>query len=124
MLSSRHLFALACATFLFASVAAAQNSNSQPVKTSDAVVPLLRRVVVRHLGSFDSTMLEEVSTRVLQIVYRPRVGTPYDQHKVGYMKKVLQELWKERGVSVAVNTQLTQIRDTRYALLEFVVYKP
>ena len=39
------------------------------------------------------------------------------------MKKVLQELWKQRGVLVNVESQLTQIRDTRYTILEFLVYK-
>jgi hypothetical protein len=128
MLSSKRLllisFGFICATLLCPSLAAAQNANSQAVKNSDVAPPVLRRVVVRHLGSFDANLLEEVETRVGQIVYRPRVETPYDQDKVDNMKKVLQELWKERGVSVAVGSQLTQIRDTRYAILEFTVCKP
>ena len=126
MLSSKRLisFGFVCATLLCPSLAAAQNANSQAVKNSDVVVPVLRRVMVRHLGSFDATMLEEVATRIGQIVNRPRVETPYDQDRVDNMKKLLQELWKERGVSVAVDSQLTQVRDTRYAILEFTVYKP
>ena len=84
---------------------------------------MLRRIVVRHLGSFDATKLEEVEELVGRVVNRPRVEAPYDQEKVDNMKKVLQELWKERGVSVNVDSQLTQVRDTRYAILEFLVYK-
>jgi hypothetical protein len=123
--SNRHFLcaALAWATLLCASVAAAQGFNSQKLINSSVAAPVLRRVVVRHLGSFDATKLEEIEVRVGRVVNRPRVETPYDQEKVDNMKKVLQELWKERGVSVNVDSQLTQIRDTRYAMLEFLVYK-
>jgi hypothetical protein len=128
MLSSKRLFFVSfgfvCATLLCPPLAAAQNANSQVEKKSDVAAPILRRVLVRHLGSFDANLLEEVDARVGQITYRPRVETPYDQDKVDNMKKVLQELWKERGVSVAVDSRLTQIRDTHYAILEFTVYKP
>jgi hypothetical protein len=126
MLSSKTLFfsvSLACATLLCVTLAAAQDSNTQQSSNSTLAAPMLRRVVVQHLGSFDATTLEEISSRVRQIRYRPRVATPYDQGKVDNMKKVLQRLWKERGVAVNVDSKLTQIRDTRYAILEFVVYK-
>jgi hypothetical protein len=126
MLSSKRPFlrvALAWATLLCASVSAAQSSNSQELNNSSVAAPVLRRVVVRHLGSFNATKLEEVEERVGRVVNRPRVETPYDLDKVDNMKKVLQELWKERGVSVNLDSQLTQVRDTRYAILEFLVYK-
>ena len=123
MLSSKRLLllvALACVTLLCASLVVPQH---QQLNNSNVAAPVLRRVVVRHLGSFDATMLEEVSTRVGQIVYRPRVETPFDQDKVDIMKTALQELWKARGVSVNVDSQLSQICDSRYAILEFIVYK-
>jgi hypothetical protein len=125
MLSSNRLFLLlplACETLFCASLVAGQNSNTQQLNNSNVAAPVLRRVVVRHLGSFDATMLEEVAARAGQVVYRPRVETPYDQTKLDSMQEVLQELRQERGVSVNVESKLTQIRDTRYAILEFVIY--
>ena len=126
MLSSKTLFlsaSLVCATLLYASFASARDSDTQQSANSTLAAPVLRRVVVQHLGSFDATMVEEISLRVGQITYRPRVETRYDQKKVDNVKKVLQQLWKERGVAVNVDSKLTQIRDTRYAVLEFVIYK-
>ena len=95
----------------------------QQSSDSTLAAPVLRTVTVRHLGSFDASILKEISSRLEQLKYRPRVETPYDQKKVDNMKKVLQDLWKERGGAVNADSKLMQIRDTRYAVLEFVVYK-
>jgi len=58
---------------------------------------------------------------------RPRVETAFDQNKVENMVKALEQFWKNRGIAVEVRVRVNNLTEvpngSRYAVLEFDVYK-
>jgi Cytochrome oxidase complex assembly protein 1 len=97
--------------------------QDEPIPLRD-VAPLLRRVVVTHLGTFDGVALKKINDRLELLDNRPRSETPYDQGQVDHMKRAIVEFWSQEGTSVGVRTTLTQVPlAPRYSVLEFDVYK-
>ena len=94
----------------------------------DRTVPLLRRIEVKHHdftgGVLSDEIVNDEQTRLNKLPGRPTVGTAYDQAEAESMKKVLENFWSERGVTVEVRTTLTPYGPSpRYANLEFDVYQ-
>lgn len=104
-------------------------SNFQQSGGLNDAAPLLRRVAVKHHGFNDATLndaklseLEAYEGEHRQDL--PKVETRYDQKEADAMKSVLENFWKERGITVDVRTSLNRVPNApRYAILEFDVYK-
>ena len=111
------------------SFAEGQGSKSQQPTKPSVATPLLRGIVVRPHGFDDATLNDTVLDEQKEYVNKhlkngPTVETVYDQKKADEMKKVLEDFWKERGVTVEVRATLKQPPITpRYAILEFDIYK-
>ena len=102
---------------------AGQDASTKQPSNSSVSAPILRRVGLRNLGTFDRSTMGEIAARIDQLDDRPRVETPYNQAKVNHMKTALQQMWKEKGINVGVASKLTQICNSHAAILEFIVYK-
>jgi len=92
--------------------------------------PVLRLVGVKHHGfdpTLDETMMNEEEEYVNKLGDRPRVETAFDQNKVENMVKALEQFWKNRGIAVEVRVRVNNLTEvpngSRYAVLEFDVYK-
>jgi len=86
--------------------------------------PLLRRIVVKHLGEFNEAAQRELTKRLDALEGRPRVESAYDQVQVDHMKEAIEQFWGQKGIRVGVDTNLTPVeRAPRYSILEFEVYK-
>ena len=108
----------------------AMGRDTKAHDSSNPNAPLLRRVVVKHIGftgdaALNDAIVDEEWKSIRKLPDEcPRVETPYDQAKVDHMKEVLRDFWKERGITVEVRTTLTQVPNaSRYAILEFDVYR-
>jgi hypothetical protein len=122
----RRLFAslgVALSMLFISLLIAGQDAGTQQPSNSSVSAPILCRVVLRNLGTFDHSTMGEIAARIDQLDCRPRVETPYNQAKVDHMKTALQQMWKEKGINVGVESRLTQIPNSHAAILEFIVYK-
>ena len=98
-------------------VAAGQNSGARNATSTT----MLRQVAFRcHLGA-DQAECADVYDLLRGSAAMPTVERTYDQKQIDNACNAIREAFAQRGISVNVETRLTQIRDTRYAKLEFLV---
>jgi hypothetical protein len=114
---------LACAILLNPWIVAAQSADSQQPNNSRVASPILKRVQVRYEGSFDWSDCQNVYAELQKRGVLPKVESRYDPQKIDSAKKALQDMWKERGVTVRVRTTLERIANMRAVMLDFVVSK-
>lgn len=115
-------FALGCATLLGASLAAAQDGNSQkPNQTSAS--QHVRSFEVKYYGSFEKVPPEEIERRLQQKGLLPLVEKPYNQAKVDLIKAKIVGIFKEHGLAVGADSSLEPTRDLRAVRITIEVYK-
>jgi beta-lactamase regulating signal transducer with metallopeptidase domain len=94
----------------------------------DAAAPIVDRIEIKH-HDFGSAVLNDVvvnkeQARLNQLPDRLTVETPYNQAKVDAMRKVLEDFWSERGLTVEVHfILLPSPRSPHYVILQLDVYK-
>ena len=104
-----------------------QDGSSQQQK-SPTPVPGLQRVEVNyhHFGDNapNTAAVNAAQVRLSKLLDRSKVETVYDPAIVDEMKKVLEDFWAERGVTVEVRGTLSPWpRSTDYVVLQFDVYQ-
>ncbi|HYL63944.1 MAG TPA: M56 family metallopeptidase [Candidatus Methylomirabilis sp.] len=96
------------------------------VVSDGGTAPILQRIEVKHhdfdAGALNDAAVNAEETRMNQLPERLTVEGAYDQAKADSMKKLLEDFWNDRGVTVEVRSTLT-VSSPRYANLEFDVYK-